>query len=491
MPPIEQDIRVTGAQESKRQLDEVADGMEGVGEATEESGKKTGKSANDFGEFGDVIQKNINAVKGFVTGLIGANGLRFALDVIKQSLEETKEVATSFIDSMSAVVALAGDKRLLDVAERASASSGRSVEEVGKSLFAIVSGTGGATIDEQEALLNEALEIGKAEPNASLDAIVELLVRLRNVSGGKLSPQQLQNLAIKTEDLGQVDIGQLASFLPRILPAGQTAGIEISDTSALFALVSQVLKPEQASTGVANILTRLAAPSDAGLDVLKELGADTENGVFGILGSLAGKQLSSAQLRDLVGEGPGASALPVLLDQFDRLKGVQDEIARAVDADAKDLGARKVDVLRGSIPNFRDQEDARRREQERLAATRDPEYAAEAFTKDQVRDLYELAQREAGVGSVARAINLKIFDFFSLFKDSIEALRYSIDEDTFEDPDLLVEELVDTIVSGAPGRGLAQRARDRANVKITINNIGTQYTGQEPGRVPEYEDLDD
>lgn len=408
---IEERISVTGAEESKRKLDEVAGAQERVGKGVDSTGAESERAAGKHGALGDVFDIVTRRALAFAGSLIGAAGVTAAIRASREEAEKATEAMRSYVDALAATIALSQDKEFLGIASKASISSGRPIEEIGESLFAIVSGTAGASRDTQQALLEQSVELGKTEPLVPLSQVTELVVRLFNVAGGKLDPQQVQNLAIKTEDLGQINIGQAARFLPRTLGPGQTAGFELAETAAMFALLSQVLKPELAATATENIVTRLAAPGEEAKRFYRKLGIPADATAEERLAALAARQaqepLTAVQTRDLVGEGPGAAALPVLLEQYDRFLDFQRQIVDASQPGAPDLGAIKVQKLRELLPGFNEVEYARQVEQQREAqrATSPDARSREAYRA--ALDEYLL---ESGRSPYGRWKDLALFD---------------------------------------------------------------------------------
>lgn len=481
MGSIEEEIRITGGREAAQQLDRVGNATEDVGKKTEQAGEGAKRGSTSFDDLGSSLNRGLSSIKGFVGGLLGAVGLNAALAASREEAEAAKKSIEDFVDSLAATLALSKDPALLQVATDAAISSGRDINQIGASLFSIVSGTAGASRDEQVSLLNEALEISKGEPNVDLAQITELLIRLRNVSGGTLDAQQIQNLAIATEDLGQIDIGQLSRFLPRTLKPGETAGLELPETAALFALLSQVLKPELAATATESIVTRLAAPSAEGEKTLRRLGVRPGAGVIETLQQLSEanqrEPLNAAQLRDLVGEGPGASGLGVLFDQFDKLLAFRDRISQATAAGAADLGAEKVDFLRTTLPGFSETEAARQAAQRTEAARReDPNVAIAILARAALEDV--LTENDAS--GFSRSVRLSLFD-------ALNAVGLS--------PGVAVALSGGTGIGRREGQAssLGEQAIDRLQelsnqgnrrtVNVNLTNIGTNYTDREPGTV--------
>jgi TP901 family phage tail tape measure protein len=453
---IEERVEVTGAEQGKRKLDQVADANERVGDAAEDSGRKGSRAAGGFDDLNSVLGRGVKVVKSMLGGLVGAAGLNAALRLSGEAAEQAKQELVEYVDAMAAVIALTDDPEILRIATRASIESGRSIDEIGTSLFSIASGTAGSTNAEQAALLQQSLEIAKTEPNVPLRDVVELIVRLRNVSGGDLSAQQLQNLAIATEDQGQVNIGELARFLPRTLKPGEVAGLELADTSAIFAVLSQILKPEVAGTATENILVRLAAPGDEAQKIFKRLGiaddASALKRLEGLVRANSVQPLDAEQFRDIVGEGPGAAGLATLIDQFEKFQSVREKIVAAAARGAPDLGAARIRSLRENLPGFAELEFERSVAQEVSAARRDdPEVRVSTL----VRAALEQELLRQDVNPVARFLDLKIFDALrAVGADPGSALTLSL-----------------------PGFSATQRAE---SLMRDVTVIGTQYNADDP-----------
>ncbi len=370
---------------------------------------------------------------------------------------------------------------------------------------------------------------------------MELVTRLYNVSGGTLDPQQIQNLAIKAEDLGQVNIGELARFLPRTLKPGEVAGLDLAQTSGVFALLSQVLKPELAATATEGILTRLAAPSEEAQKILAAGGIGKDASAMERLSGLADihrqTSLSAAQLRALVGEGPAAAGLPTLLDQYDRLESVQAEIQAATRPGAEDLGAAKVGFLESTLPGFEEGVRTRQAEQRLAAARRTSGLATEEERSQAIRLELERAMVEAGYSPAKKDLALWSYDKSRWAgNDPISALNFGTPPMLLTDPDetsgrtrqefmagilrnavpggdfavedmpLTLGDRVSRAVSGVASgieRGFEQKMQEvramtdwigltdrRENVSVTV--VGTQYNDRDPlAEPPRDVDLND
>lgn len=459
MAGIEERIEVTGAEESTQRLNQVAAAQQRVGETADEAGTRGQQAGGKFDALGAIWGRAAGMLTGLVGGLVGASGLNAALQVNREEIEASQKALKEWVDALAATVALTQDPGFLRVATNAAIEGGRPIMEIGESLFAIASGTAGSTRDEQEALLREVLELGKAEPLTPLGKITDLVVRLRNVSAGTLDAQQIQNLIAQVEGLGQVDIGDLGRFLPRTIKPGEVAGLSLPETAGIFALLSQVFRPEQAATATENILTRLAAPGEGAEAIFGALGLGADSTARERLRALVARQatqpLSAREIRDLVGEGPGAAALPTLLGQFDRLDDFQQQIAEAIAPGAPDLGALRVQTLRQHLPGFAAVELTRQAEQ-RLAAARraDPEVERRQALRAGLEEEL-IAQDRSGF---MRWLSLHSFDWLS-------GLGFN----------------PDTALQGAlpgPWHGTG-RVAERIVERVTVN-IGTQYVDRDP-----------
>ena|GEM_PF-4665734 len=468
---IEEQIRVTGADQAAQDVNRVADAEKRVGDAADDAGAQATGAEGRFSRFTGVFRRGLSVLHSFAGGLVGVGGIVAALNATREAAEHARKAIESYADAMAATLALSKDPKLLEIATRASIESGRSIKEVGPALFSIVSGTAGATVEQQQALLKESLEIGKAEPQVPLGQISELLIRLFNVSGRRLTPQQIQNLAIKAEDLGQIDIGQLARFLPRPLKPGQVAGLELSETAAMFALISQVLKPELASTATERIIMQLAAPTDESTKVLDRLGVDRSGGVLQTVAALAEinrrTPLTAGQLRGLVGEGPGAAGLPVLLEQYGQFLLNVEAISGALAEGAPDLGREKVKYLRETLPGFTAVERTRQEQQRIETRHREDE---EATLAQLIRERYERYLMEEGYIPARRWLLLQGFDLSRWLGASGEtALRFSMPGPTGP-----------SALTNLPNPDLWFEKQQDINMILNVTNTGTNLATENP-----------
>jgi hypothetical protein len=352
--PLIQQVKVSGSEEAIANLRAMGYEVENLADSTEEAGDAARPAAESFDDFGGVLNRGVGSVLSFAGGLLGAAGLRAAMQATREEAELARAAMEGFVDSMASTIALTKDPRFLEIATKASIDSGRSVEEIGSSLFTITSSLGS---DPQiaESVLRESIEIGKTEPAVALDQIIDLVVRLKRLGGAGFTAQQAQNFAIKTEEFSTANIGDLASKLPQLIGVGQPAGLGLPDIGALFAVATGQLRPDIAGTAVENVISGLANPqAKEAQELFANLGIAPDASVRDKLKALAERNanepLTVAESQSLVGQGPGAALLPTLLTNLDEFSRIRGEIGAAIRPGAPDLG-RCQSSERGEYPS--------------------------------------------------------------------------------------------------------------------------------------------
>ena len=392
--PFVQVVRVEGAEEAIQLLRNMGVEVEEVGGKTEGAGQKSKKADSEFSKLAGTFGLSITSIGSMVGSLIGVGGLLYALQENSEAAKQLKADMEGVIDAMTATIALTGDPKFSQAAKQIAVESGRDLKEVGAAAFPIVSGTSGASVDEQIDILRQAAELSKTEPKTPLESFANALIALRGATGGNLDPQQLQNLAVSTADLAVTNFDKLGQTLPAVLGVAGPSGATIPEAAATFAQLTAPLGPAQASTAAKNILARLAAPSDTGRKVLAAHGVAEGTRPFEAIKILAaGDPLSALEIRDLFGEGPAAAGFPALLEAIDKVDRDRALIASSLEADAPDLGLGKIDTLRRRLPGFEQLERARRIKQETEARKREQDDVLQTAA---VRAAFEKALVEQG-----------------------------------------------------------------------------------------------
>jgi len=511
MGTIEEEIRITGGKQAKQELDEVAGSTENLGKKTEESGDGAKKADRSFTELIGTYGVGVAAIGSMVGSLIGAGGLLAALNENSEAAKKLKADLEGVIDAMTSTIALTGDPRFVEAAKQVAIESGRDLKEVGAAAFPIVSGTSGASVDEQIDILRQAGELAKTEPATPLESFANALIGLRGATGGKLSPQQLQNLAVSTADLAVTDFAKLSNTLPAVLGVAGPSGATVPEAAAIFAQLTAPLGPAETSTAAKNILSRFAAPSDTGRKVLSARGVPEGATPFEALQILAASgQLSALEIRDLLGEGPAAAGLPALLEGIDKVDSDRALIASSLEPGAPDLGTSKIETLRNRLPGFEPLEQERRLRQQIEAKKRERDGVLQTAT---VRAAFEKALVDQGFSpaTVKSVLEGKLGGFIPGFDQLIglglspgsavglaAPLEFNQEEPTsltgagpLAAPIAVVDALSNFFSRRTAGiEDIFQTAapntfpRDaRVTVINNTTNIGTNYSGTEPGTV--------
>lgn len=394
LKPFVQVVKVEGAEDAIKALRNMGVEVEVLGEKTGDTGEQGKRADTDFSSLIGTFGIGPQAIASMVGSLVGAGGLLSALQENSAAAKQLKADLEGVLDAITPTLALTGDPRFIEATNKIAVASGRDLKEVRDAIFPIVSGTSGASVDEQIDILRQAGELSKTEPDTPLLSFANALIALRGSTGGKLDPQQLQNLAVSTADLAVTNFDQLGQTLPAVLGVAGPSGATVPEAAAIFAQLTAPLGAAQASTAGQNILTRLAAPSDTGRKVLSARGVPEGTAPFEALQILAASgQLSALEIRDLLGEGPAAAGLPALLEGIDKVDSDRALIASSLEADAPDLGVGKIDTLRRRLPGFEQLEQERRLRQQIEAKKREQDEVLQTST---LRAAYEKALVDQG-----------------------------------------------------------------------------------------------
>lgn len=235
-------VTMPGAEKAKRDLDRLATGETKLGRAAEEAGRKGKKAGRDAAEGKKEAAGWTDRLAGKLKGLLGAYvGLRLARTILASLTEETEKMDAATrkaAESMTALLALSALKGERPEVQQAvwqmAVGAGRPIEQVAPAYYALLGGTVGMARERQQALMQQALLMGRTDPQAALAPIVGLFTTMATQQP-QLSPQQIGNLLSQTIEAAKATTAEMAAALPSILSVAKVGGVPIQVPAAMFA----------------------------------------------------------------------------------------------------------------------------------------------------------------------------------------------------------------------------------------------------------------
>ena len=266
-------VRTPGARRAKRDLREVAGGEKKIGDAAQTSGRKATKS---FQRTEGVVTKLASRLKALLAGYLGLAGAKMVLTSLRMETERIDEATQSATESLRSLLALSALKGERPEVQKSvwqmAAKSGRKIGEVAPAYYTLMGGTAGMDKARQAGLMKQALLMGKTDPRASLDDLVNLFTTIASQQPG-MAPQEIGNLISRTIEQAKSTPGEMAQYLPDVLTAAQVGGVPASTAAAMFSFATRkgggVAKSGQAAKSA---LLGLLAPTDAAKKQMAQYG---------------------------------------------------------------------------------------------------------------------------------------------------------------------------------------------------------------------------
>jgi len=394
-------IRLPGATDAKRDLKEIAEGERQVGQAARESGRKA-KTAKD--DATSATSKLVGAVKGLVASYVGLAGAMKALAVMKQAHEQAAEAAMRHADAMRALLALSslqGERaETIQSVRKMAVAAGRPIGQVGDAYYTLLGGTAGMDRGRQQGLMQQALLMGRTDPTASLESLVNLFSTLGTQAPG-LTPGQLGNLASKTIEQAKSTGGEMAAYLPDVLTAARAGGVGPDVAAAMFSFTTRAGGGvAKAGTAAKSALMGLLAPGRETAKVLRRAGMP-EGSLMAKVGWLASNadRLPEDVVAALGGRRGIQAVSAIAADQA----GFQAEMGMMAGAltEPGSLLQGRLEGMFGEVPAQRIAEQARQ-----IEVMTDIEKASPEASRAKMRIGFRaLLRREQGEGEIAIRAN--------------------------------------------------------------------------------------
>jgi len=397
-------IRLPGATDAKRDLKEIAEGERQVGQAAQESGRKA-KTAKD--DAASATGKLVGAVKGLVASYVGLAGVMKMLAVMKDAHKEAAEAAMRHADAMRALLALStlqGERReTIKAVQGMAVAAGRPIEQVAPAYYTLLGGTAGMDRGRQQGLMQQALLMGRTDPTASLESLVNLFSTLGTQAPG-LTPGQLGNLASRTIEQAKSTGGEMAAYLPDVLTAARAGGVGPDVAAAMFSFTTRAGGGvAKAGTAAKSALMGLLAPGRETAKVLRRAGMPEGN----LMGKVAWLASNADRLpEDVVAALGGRRGIQAVSAIAADQAGFQAEMGMMAGALTQpgSLLQGRLEGMFGEVPAQRIAEQGRQ-----IKIMTDIEKASEkAADQDVYLEARSLLRRRAGYGAVPRAISYVI-----------------------------------------------------------------------------------
>lgn len=296
-------IKTPGAQESKRNLEEVGKAAKSVGDSAHSGGRRGAEGVDKLGQSAKKTESSFSKLKSsitaWVTGLVGIaaiiKGVNAAIRAQGEAIKEHADIAAQQQKKLLSLQAM-GDffkehpEARKEVATYAEFGR-RPFEQVAAAWYGLESKGAGLTKEQKAGIMREALELGRMEPEADLTSIIDVFsiyakeTRQQNIN-------QIQNIIRQTLSSAGAELGQMGQYLPRFLPLGIAGGLTGAETAGLWAFATtRAPTPEAATVGVRNIFAALRGKgTPESQKLLQQLGISTDMNIFEQLTALSAAQ---------------------------------------------------------------------------------------------------------------------------------------------------------------------------------------------------------
>ncbi len=405
-------IKVTapGAQKATGDIRKVAQAEKSLGDAAEKSGRRTQqsnrKTGQSMGRLGQAASSLSTKIKGLFAGLGVTMAIRRAYAVHAEELRKRIELTNKAIEaerSLMALSMLAGErKETREFVWKAAVESGRPIEQVAPAYYTLLGGTAGMDRERQMGLFQQSLLMGKTDPRASIESLVNLFTTVASQQKD-LTPQQIGNLLSKTIEQAKSSPSEMAAYLPTILSAAVAGDVPTPQAMAAFSFATRkggsVAKSGTAVTAtmlgllapspdVKKAITRFGFPAEGDLvdrmQWLAERGPELPPELQAALGGRRGIQMVSA-----IGKAPREFAK-------------EQEILAEAEQVAYSLITRKLQEMFAELPGQRVWEQGRRLDIAIEKEQQDPQ----AQFADVVQKMADYQMRKIGRSDAVRAYTL-------------------------------------------------------------------------------------
>lgn len=347
-------------------LTRVAEGCQKVALATAaisaEAAKISFKTAEKSVEaFGDTIKKSmelgVNAVGAYTKALAASTAAVGVLSV-KTGLEFDKQMST-----VQALTGATGEEfdKLSQKAKDLGKTTVFSAAEVGKAME-YMGMAGWGTEDIQNGI--QAVMDLAAASGEDIGTVSDIVTDAMTAFGMQANEAaHFANVLAKAATDSNTNVAMMGDTFKYVAPLAGTLGYSIDDMAVAIGLMAnQGIKGSQAGTALKNIISNMAAPTEAMGNAMDELGvsltdengsmlsfADTLSNLRSGFAKFQGDEAKQAQLaKDLAGKYGMAGLLAIVNSTDSDVQSLTNSFANATDA-AKNMADIKLDNLSGDI----------------------------------------------------------------------------------------------------------------------------------------------
>ena len=407
-------VKAKGTQQTKQQLDGVGKSTEGVGDKAKKGADGVDKLSGSASKAHGLFSRFTSGLIGWATKLIGITaiiaGITKAINIQKQALEEHARIAEEQQKKLLSLQYLGEffkERPQLRKEVAAYAEFGRRpFTEVAEAWYNLRSKAARLSPQQRGAIMREALELGRTQPEAPLQTIVDMF-SLYAKQTGAADINRVQNIIQQTITEAGGGAADVAKYMPMFLPVGMAGGLTGPQAAGLWSYVTtQMAEPSMATTGLRAVFMALQGRgTPESQKMLQQLGITPQMGFFQKIQALSAQQraggfgLGRAELL------AGREGAPVLLSMLARPGEMMETISNVVGA-----GRGRRDITRDMITQLMSADEVARLEEEsrRLDITleniKGRDVRAQRWTV-YLKD-YENRLREAGLSEYRIAYSL-------------------------------------------------------------------------------------
>jgi len=327
-------VKTPGAETSKQKLDELAAAGRDFGEDVNQAGTKvqsgakkgaegigglsqeTGKAQSGFEKFGASI--TLWAAKIFGIAAV----IRGITTAIKSQTEAMKEHADLANEQQRSLVRLQylgqffKEKPELRKEVEAYAEYGRRpFVEVVEAWYNLRSKGAGLSEAQRRGIMQEALEMGRTDPDTELDTLVDMF-SLYAKKTGQADINRIQNVLLQTITEAGGSTGDVSRYMPQFLPFGLAGGLTPAQTAGLWSYATtQTADAAVATTGLKAMFLGLQGKgTPEGQELLKQFGVMPQMGFFEKIDLLSQQYQGGALGLGVAEQLAGREGAGILLD---------------------------------------------------------------------------------------------------------------------------------------------------------------------------------
>ncbi len=356
-------VKTPGAAQAKQQVDRIADSTRKMGDTVNNTGKRGAAGMDALGnstkKTTGFFKKFTSSIGSWVTGLASiALAVRMVTSAIRaqaQAITEHAEIAARqqkkllALQSMGTFFEDHPDARK-EVAAYAKLGR-RGFGEVAEAWYGLESKGAGLTEQQKKGIMQEALELGRMEPDADLKSIIDVF-SLYAKETRQQDINRIQNVIRMTLSKAGAELSEIGQQLPAFLSLGIAGKLTGAETAGLWAFATtRASSPEKATVGIRNIFTALRGKgTPESLELLQQLGATPDKDIFEQL-AILGKAQKAGKFglpeAELIAGKENIAVLLSMLTEPQAMRQTVGEVT-AVDRGDIDITKEKLDLIMGN-----------------------------------------------------------------------------------------------------------------------------------------------